>query len=322
MTIRPTLFPVNISNTDLNLWSQCELRWFRSRCQHLKKPTFNIDLSAGGAFASAIELARNSFYKDKLSEKESVELAFNFIIKTLHECEFQDELKSPERMGLAVMKYFENYPLENAELMPVFKDNLPMVEHTFEIHLDIKHPETKKPLVFKGVLDMLGETMGRKFVVDEKTCKVISTREADLQATAGQYIGYAWAAKKLGIDVQGAIIRKVAIQKSGIKFKEYEIPISDYMIEMWELAMLQKVHLMVSNYEMTLKSPEAFKAIFMPDFQLGCTAYFQPCQFNQGCSSKFGENFIDTEFIQEYKTKDMKEGVSIKQARADLGVVN
>lgn len=313
-----TLFPIVLSNTDMSLWSQCKLRWFRERCQHLRKPNEkNIDLAAGGAFAKGMELVRKAFYQDKLPSSEAIQIGYDEILKSMHESGNNDDsLKSPERMALALVEYFKEFPLENEEVVPsLLEDGTYAVEHKFTIELPIYHPELKIPLIFKGKLDMLATSMGRTYIVDEKTTKAIKSNEADLLATSGQFIGYAWLARKLGTPVVGVKVRKVAIQVREIKIKEFEVPITDYMIDLWEAAFFKKVQEMVDDYESTVAGGD-FKSIFTPDFGLGCTAYYRPCQYTAGCTSKYGENFLANEFSQivwDYNAKEEKSLAEFKQ---------
>lgn len=301
-----TFFPLFLSDTDFTLWSDCELKWFRQRCQWLRKPAFNIDLTAGGAFAKGIELARKAYYDEGKTPTEAVEESYNYVLEHLHQQEFVDELKSPERMALAVIDYFKRFPLDNDEVQPLkLSDGKYSIETKFVLELPINHPELGVPLIYKGKLDMLGEYLGRHYIVDEKTTKSIPRNQADLLSVSGQFVGYAWAAKQLGTPVQGVLVRKVAIQKAGNKIEQVEVPITEYMIDLWEQAMFHKVKLMVSKYSATLKSnvldgesPANFKSEFLADFKSGCTAFFRPCPFREGCISKFGEEFLKTEFEQ------------------------
>ena len=316
-----TMFPIFISNTDLSLWSECELKWFRSRCQMLRKYAFNIDLTAGGAFASAIEFARKNYYNEGRTAEEAVDISYDFILELLHEQELQDELKSPERMALAVKDYFKHFPLDTDEVQPVkLKSGSHAIEHKFTLELPINHPELGVPLIFKGKLDMLGTYMGRTWIVDEKTCKAIPRTQGALLAMSGQFVGYAWAARELGIPIQGVLVRKVAIQKAGNKIEQFEVPITDFMIDLWYDSMIKKVTQMVFNYLEVIQGRHTFKEAFLADFQSGCTAYFKPCAFREGCSSKHGEGFIQAEFDQIAWNYETKEEVSLEAFRKLCGL--
>lgn len=295
-----TIFPLIISDTDLTLWSECELRWFRARCQCLTRTEFNVDLTAGGAFASGMESVRKAYYNDKLPAREAIDLGKATILTLMHSQNVSDdELKSPERMAFALEKYFKEFPLEDEDIIPAqLEDGSFAIEHKLTAELPILHPVYKIPLIFKGKLDLLAQRMNRLTLVDEKTTKQISSNLDSLLATEGQFIGYAWLARQHGITISAAEIRKIAIQKTDIKFKAFDVPITDFMIGAWEQAFLTKVKNMVLKYLMVTENPDKFKDYFVPDYKLGCTAYFKACPFQDGCTTKFGESFIETNFTQ------------------------
>jgi hypothetical protein len=321
----PTLFPLIISNTDLSTWSNCELRFFRERCQNYRKSSFNIDLSAGGCFAKGLETVRKMYYNEKLSAESAVETGYHTVIDDLHELMAKagadtEVLKSPERMGLALKEYFRRFPLDMEEVVPAeLEDGSYAIEHKMTAELPILHPELGVPLIFKGKLDMFAKAMGRTYIVDEKTTKAITGNTADLLATSGQFLGYAWLARQKGIVVVGAKIRKVAIQVKEIKVEEFEVPITDYMIDLWYKATLSKVQTMVDKYKETMQGTD-FKEHFIPDYQHGCTSFFKPCPFQDGCKSKYGESFIETNFSRLVWDSENRQEIPLADYRTLLGV--
>jgi hypothetical protein len=233
-----------------------------------------------------------------------------------------ETLKSPERMGLALKEYFRYFPLDNEEVIPAqLEDGTYAIEHKFTVELPILHPELGVPLIFKGKLDMLAQSMGRIYIEDEKTTKAIKSNEADLLATAGQFIGYAWLAREKGIITVGAKVRKIAIQVKEIKCEEIEIPITDYMINLWYESMLSKVTEMVEKYKATMED-NSFKSHFVPDFQHGCTSFFRPCSFQDGCKSKYGENFISSNYEQLVWDSESRKEIPLTEYRTLLGLEN
>jgi PD-(D/E)XK nuclease superfamily len=360
-----TLFPLIISNSDMSLLSMCELRWFRERCQHLRRPSFNIDLTAGGSFAKGIELTRNCFYNNiyfentdiqdqdgrdifielpvdqTLSVKEKEDFCINIgylhILEDMHKImkdkeESTDVLKSPERMALALRTYFKEFPLHNAEAIPATReDGSHAIEHKMVIELPIEHPELATSLLFKAKLDMLAVENGRNWIIDEKTCKAFSDRETDLLKTSGQFIGYAWAAREKGIRIAGVKVRKIAIQIKEVKIKEFEIPITDFMIDNWYKGLLTKLNTAIINYKCLIGQAgqiniangcDTIQDYFTPDYGLGCTAYYSPCPYSDGCTSKYGENFLKTDFQQiTWESEDRKE-IPLDEYRKLVGLDN
>ena len=319
---RLTLFPITLSDTDFTLYSQCHYRWFRERCQHLKKATFDINLTAGKAFAIGIETTRKLYYIDGVNQEEAILRGSDKTRVLLHNAEYQDELKSPARMSLAVREYFKVYPMDIDEIQPMtLPDGTKGIEHTFELELPIAHPETGNPLVYKGVLDLLGSNMGRPCVIDEKTCKSLSKPE--MFAAAGQQIGYASASRKLGIPINDIYIRQVAIQKNGNKHQQIPIAVTDFMVDRWEQSMLTKVRAMVAAYTWYTQGVEQAHEAFLPDYKMGCTSFFKPCPYVEGCVSEYGEGYIDGEFEQMVSVTQLDGErilVPIAERREELGL--
>jgi hypothetical protein len=265
------------------------------------------------------------YYNEKLSATEAVEAGYHTVIDDLHEIMAKahadtDTLKSPERMGLALKEYFRRFPLDMEEVVPAeLEDGSYAIEHKMTTELPMLHPELGVPLIFKGKLDMFAKAMGRTYIVDEKTTKAITGNTADLLATSGQFLGYAWLAREKGIVVVGAKIRKVAIQVREIKVEEFEVPITDYMIDLWYKATLSKVQTMVDKYKETMQGTD-FKESFIPDYQHGCTSFFRPCPFQDGCKSKYGENFIESNFQQLAYDSQNRQEIPLADYRQLLGL--
>ena len=310
-----TLFPLIISNTDITLLSECELKWFRSRCQWLRKDGFNIDLTAGSVFAEGLAMARKLYYELNFDEEEAVDNAYKHVYQALHEAEFQDELKSPERVSQGVRDYFRKFPLSDQYYQPVqLDDDSYAIEYKFSVELPIMHPELNVPLIFKGKLDMLASHLGRFYIEDDKTCKQISSKESELLETNSQFLGYAWIVKKhLGIDVYGANIRKIAFQKSGNKIEEFEFPITDYTIDLWYKSLLNKLQTVVDKYLEYKTDERSFKEVFIPDYSLGCNSFFKTCPFKDGCLSENGEKFIAGEFEQIHWDSEERKEVPLSE---------
>lgn len=298
-----TLFPQIISNTDLSLLSQCHLRYFRERIQHLrrKNSVYNEDLSAGGAFAKGIQEVREAYYKKGLSEQTALEMGKFRLQEEMEKEEETDEgqLKSPERMKLALETYFKKFPLADEELIPVYDEEGKLgVEYGITAELPILHPETGEPLIFKGKLDLLGSENGKLYILDEKTTKAIPKNQAALLQASGQFLGYAWLAQQKGHKVSEARIRKVSIQVKEIKVEEFVIPLTQFAIDRWYEALLDKLISLVLHYddfradlEFNDETPDE-TVHFTPDYQLGCTAFYRPCSFIDACTSKGGHEIL------------------------------
>ena len=342
-----TLFPLIISNTDMELWSHCELKWFRERCQHLSKPGFNINLKAGGSFASGLETVRKLYFNEGYSSEDAVEIGSQTCIDLLQkqielsliEVPYSDRnfLKNPQRMGLAVKQYFRKFPLEDEEIVPaILEDGTRAFEHKLTIELPILHPELEVPLIFKGILDLIQkDRYGRTYIVDDKTASAIYANTGEVIIASGQQIGYAFLARENGIKVNECQIRKVAILANEIKIPEpYLIPITPFILEKWLVGFISKVNTMVEKYklykESQLRGTENIETnYFFPDYYVGCSVYNQPCMFIGSCTSKGEyESLLDiaddglgrSDFQQTCYNKENKERVSLQEYRNLLGL--
>lgn len=330
-----TLFPLIISDTDLSLISQCELKWFRTRCQYLTKPAFNEDLTAGAAFAKGLETARKAFYNDKLPSNEAIDLgktalldSYTKALATLN-MDISDILKSPARMATALQVYFNTFPLEDDEIIPVYaEDGSSATEYTFttELSPDLKHPELNVPLIFKGKLDLLAQYLGRNYIVDEKTCKQFSAKEGELSQLSSQFLGYAYLARTKNIEITGLKLRKVAIQKTEIKCHEFEIAITPVAVDRWYNATVEKFFRLVDRYENYLKHKADATNVefnfFTPDMKHGCTSFYKPCEFISSCNSQYTDNHLKTDFQQLVYEKESKEQISLEDYRTLLGLTD
>lgn len=337
-----TLFPLIISDTDMNLLSTCQLKWFRSRCLHLSKTGFNNDLTAGAVFAKGLEITRHYFYNEDYSIKDAILLGKQFVldehqalINKAEEEGFIDnvELKSPERMALALETYFKYFNLDMQDYYPAIReDGLKAFEHTFTMELPINHPELNVPLIFKGKLDLIETWQGRYWGVDDKTTNKIAYNEGDKLLIQSQFIGYAYLAKVHGLDFSQFRVRKVAIQQKEIKIKEFVVPITPFILENWFNNMIRKltnaksVYLdYLDKFAGTVEDYNYFEA----SYGLGCTAYNRPCQFTQACSSKNEyEALLDiredglgrSPYKQTVYDKETEEKISLRDYRIKLGL--
>jgi len=350
MKTLPTVFPLIISNTDMNLISTCPLKWFRVRAQHLTRPRFNIDLSAGGEFAKGLEVTRKLYFDEGCSKSDSVEIGKQTIRDGLNELIAKAEqedlyvsdkqlLKSPERMAVALGQYFKKFSLDDGTYIPAKREDGSFAfEHTFTTELPILHPELNVPLIFKGKLDLI-QKFGERFSgVDDKTTSRIQENLGTMLMSNGQFLGYAWLARKHGIKLTDFRVRKVSIQVNEIKIPdEYIIPMTDYVIKTWEEAFLHKIKNLVEQYKsylayLTYKNTDSRESMFfIPDYGNGCNAYNKPCQFITSCTNNLErEALLDirsdglgkSDYRQLVYEKESGTSIELTEYRELLGLDN
>ncbi len=128
-----TLFPIAFSHSMMQSVWRCEMSFFRQHCQRLTTGhARSSDLIAGGHFAKACEIVRKSFYNDKLSIDNAIELGYNSIIDSQ---DTGDYIKSNRRLAICLKKHFKTFPLDN-NLTPVKLSN---GEHAIEYCLTGEH---------------------------------------------------------------------------------------------------------------------------------------------------------------------------------------
>lgn len=312
-----TLFPEVLSTSrDIELFSQCPYKWFVMRCQRISKYIYNNDLEAGREFAEAMEITRVAYYKSNLSQRQAIELGKKSILEnfgaTYAEAQYQDNLKTPEKLAEVFERMFEENPLDSDAIVPFeMADGSLSIEQDFSVELPFTHPETGKPLVLKCVLDMLGTKNNTVYVVDEKTTKSVladSIKQTDLLRTQNQFVQYVTVAnmnkeKFGGLEVTHVRINKCVIKKSYKKGEEvvqpYEFAVDIWFQKEWWNNLLYLVADMLSKYKqyknikktiLLCKVPER-KAeledtiIFPRAYGTACTTFFRPCSLSYHCTS-------------------------------------
>lgn len=313
-----TLFPTALSvSRDLEVYPICNYKWFLTRCCRLYKYSSNVDLEAGGEFAKAMEIVRNAYYKDGLSEQQAVQLGVDNILTsyalTYNENPWKESVKSPEKMAEVLRMMFKENSMEDTTIVPFeMSDGELSVEQEFHVELPIKNPDTGQPIVLKGLLDMLGMRGDTVFGVDEKTCKSVLTdtiAQADLLRTSNQFVCYVNLANKNKEKFGNVEVTHFKVHKCKVKDKYsptenvvegYEFLIDIWFQKTWWSNMLFQVQDMVYKYN-------AFKfargegldnVIFPRSYGHACTLFFKPCVFSYHCTSGSAQNLYEQGFKQ------------------------
>lgn len=332
-----TMFPLALSNSSMSASYSCEFKFFRASIQKLRNNSTNGDLLAGGAFASACELARIDYYNKGLSEEEAVENAVEFI---LMQPDTGHAIKSNERLALTFRRYAKQFPFSSGFKPCTLEDGSHAIEYTFNIDLGIPHPDLPdRNVMFTGKLDGLyehvvnGQVLSR-YVLDEKTTgrlsRIAGTKVVDLEKetdqfrVSGQMIGYAVAAGLLGIKVDTALIRKVPILTTHEPAFELEIPITKYMKKMWLASVQNTARDMVEKYKYYRDNAGINpQEVFYPTYGSSCTAWNRPCSFMAGCQSKDGSAMVESMFNQLISVEQedgSRVNVPLEEYRLQYGV--
>lgn len=306
------MFCHTIDSTILSTFRSCPQKFFRQYVQHWKPIAQSVHLVAGGAFASAIEAARNAFYVEGLlaSDAEAAGLAALIAHYGDFDCP-ADSAKSLERMCGAFEFYLHNYPLGADGATPI---TLPSgrrgIEFSFAEPLDIRHPVTGDPILYTGRSDMIAERYGAGvWIYDEKTTSSLGATWGRQWEMRSQFTGYSWAARRQGIETAGAIVRGVSILKT--KYDTLEVPTyrSDYEIDRWEQQTIRDIQRMIRCWE------EGYW-----DYSLdgACTDY-GGCSFVPICKSSNPDDWLSSKFQQRVWDPLARKELSVAEYEASWG---
>jgi hypothetical protein len=319
-----TLFPEYISvSRDLNTYSACSYKWLLQRCLRLSKYVYNTDLEAGGEFASAVEIIRTLYYNGGMSEENAVKMGVKHLLEsygaTYTAEAFKDDLKTPEKMAEVLAEMFRENPMDASTIVPFeMLDGTLSVEQEFCVELPFTHPETGKPIVLRGILDLLGLRGTDVFGVDEKTCKSVLTdaiKQADLLRTNNQFVCYTCLAnknkEKFGdLELTHFRVNKCKVKKTYTKTENvvegYEFLIDIWFQETWWNNMLYQVADMLEKYkkfkdvqaEVALRLDVVDSVIFPRAYGHSCTLFFRPCLFTYHCTSGTAQDLFSQGFKQ------------------------
>lgn len=286
MTLIPQL-PQHIDSTMTSCFRSCPRKFYDEFVLGLRPPGLSIDLHAGGAFAHTLDVVRRETFLSGRSLQEALlrgHAAFQIYWGDFEIPDGKKTTTRPERVWEAVESYFAMYPPLSDHIQPYFVDGKPTFEFTFAIPLETidpakpwpLHPVTGDPFLYSGRFDLLGEYMGLPIVCDDKTSGTGHyanwSEKWDLR---GQFIGYTWAAKELGIPADSCAVRGIGILMRSIEHAEAIKPYSDDLRAKW-LEQLRRdlwriVKMWNDNY-------------FDYNFAESCTAYGN-CIFSTACQS-------------------------------------
>lgn len=318
------MFPEIIDSSMLATFKACPQKFYLEYCQDWKPKVPSVHLHAGGAFAHALKVSRRAFYEGQVevrlpevrglddssiilaparwhtSEKPEVqgnaEDSIAYGLKALvdyygnFECP-ADSPKSLERMAGAFEFYWENYPLMLGEGEPILMPSgKRAIEFSFAEPLDVTHPETGDPILYCGRADAIFKRAGGIWICDEKTTQQLGGTWSQQWELRSQFTGYAWAAQRSGIHVDGAMVRGIGIYKT--KYETIEVPSfrPEWRIDRWKENTERWIINMKQCYE---------TGIWQYNEDHECTSY-GGCAFRQICASQEPANWLDTYFERRH----------------------
>jgi len=192
----------------------------------------SIHLIAGGAYAKGLEVARRAYWNGASPEACLLE-GTKALIMAYGDADPGPTAKSLDRMIGAMEYYFDAYPLDTDDARIATIGGVPAVEWSFGLPLPFAHPDTGEPLLYAGRTDMLCEFAGGLYALDDKTTSQLGASWPRQWELRGQFSGYAWAARELGIRLAGTLVRGVSILKTKYETAQAIVNQPDWKVDRW-----------------------------------------------------------------------------------------
>lgn len=274
MNDRPT-FPAVIDSSMLSTWRTCRRKALFEYLEHWKPKQRSVHLHAGGAFARGLEVARESFHVNGLSERDAIASGLQALVTAYGSFECPaDSAKSLERMMGAFEYYFSEYPLPTDTAKPAaLPGGKRGIEFSFASPLDAQHPETGDPLIYCGRFDMIVDYAGAQYGEDDKTTSSLGASWSKQWDLRSQFTAYTWGARTMGIRLDGFLVRGVSILKTKYDTQQAITYRPQWMVDQWYEKVLQEIGEMQQAWE---------TGVWAPNYDEGCNAY-GGCPFRRVC---------------------------------------
>lgn len=284
------MFPHTVDSTILAAFRSCPHKAFRTYVEHWKPKAESVHLIAGGAFAKGIEVARKAFFEQGASKSDAEALGIQALMVAYGDFECPpDSAKSLERTAGALEFYFDRYPLGADGMVPITRsDGRKGIEFSFAEPLNIHHPVTGDPIIYTGRADLIAHFAGGIYIVDEKTTSQLGASWAKQWELRSQFTGYQWAARRVGVEAQGTIIRGVSILKTKYDTLQAITDRAAWEIDRWVFQVERDIARMIQCWR---------DGYWDHSLDTACTEY-GGCSLVQVCKSKTPESWLPMYFEQ------------------------
>lgn len=300
-------FPAVVNNTIRNAFLSCPTKAMYAHCCGYRLPEPNVDLHAGASFASGLEAARLAFWQGGCTAQESVDRGVAKLLEAYGTFISPTPTnKTAQRMAGALEYYFQQYPLEQEEIIPL-KDAQGncSVESGFKFGLGLEHPDTHEELMYAGRFDMMGQDRnGMTWLVDEKTTGKLGDSWYSQWALDSQMTGYLYAAKSLqvlypSIDVDrlNAQVRGIAITKTGYGHAAIDVVRPQWVLDRWYAQARDDFARMIHAYQFAKWDMALNKS---------CNDYGRPCDYTKLCLSSNPERLTSEYEIVHWNPLERK----------------
>lgn len=302
--------PLHFDSTMRSCFASCPQKFYLEFVRGFRPKGLSIDLHAGACFASALEVVYQEVHLKKATLADALITAHAAFLQQWGNFEIPEwkrTAKTMDRMWEVVEDYFSAYSPLTDHVQPYFAaDGKPTFEYTFAIPLEPAgviqydddgsqlpdHPKyggfplhpSGSPFLYCGRFDMLGNISGRPVVRDEKTTgSSIGDRWAEQWDLRGQFLGYLWACKECGLDVNEVVVRGVGIQKTQIRQIEAVKSYSEHLIGKWKEQLRRDLWRVRRCWD---------EGYWDYNFADACTSYGS-CVFTRVCQSATPESWLN-----------------------------
>lgn len=279
-------FPAQIDSSILAVLRACHHKFQRAHVENWQHPGTSIHLHAGAAFAAGLEAARLAHFNGA-SPAQAIFAGVDALTAAYGDADPMGTAKSLDRMLGALEYYFLNYPLDKDPCQPIVLAGKPAIEWSFALPLPILHPDSGDPLIFCGRTDAIVLYASGTYALDDKTTSQLGASWQSQWPLRGQFIGYTWALRQLGIQTSGAIVRGVSILKTKYDTQQAVINVPKWLSDEWYKDTLEELRQAVHLYQS--------QGRFRKNFSEACNEY-GGCQYKQVCTLSQPDEWLQTYF--------------------------
>ena len=268
--------PYIIDSTMLSTYRSCPRKFWAQYVVNAKGEDESVHLHAGAAWASAMEATRLAYFDQGASAGTAEDIGKAVLASEWGDpLQFASETKNLRRMTEAFDYYHEQaFPLEDEHAPPEKIGGQLMVECSFAVPLGLRHPDGEE-FIFVGRADCVVQHAGGLWLLDDKTTggRLGSNWESQWKRR-GQFSGYVWALRQQGIDIDGVLVRGIAIQKTQFKHQEVVSPRADHQVDEW----LEQTHMNLKDICHQFEYDN-----WRASLGESCTNYGKECAYMDAC---------------------------------------
>lgn len=267
---------------------KCPRYFLYAYANHIRGGGIAPPLHFGGAFAKGLEAYRQAYWHNGGNPIHALQCGAEAIFEAWGDnpsvliSRGQPDKRTLEKCLLALMRYFERWPMATDLLQPhIDHTGKATFEYSFSFPLEdpiFPRMTDGSPFILCGRMDTLGTYDNLPVWSDEKTTTSMGPSWADQWYTRHQFITYGYGLRGLGFKARHVVVRGIGIYNDDIQFAEtHPIERPDHLLDKfahelaWTLGQMQA-------YFSAKQVPRSFGD--------ACYSYFRQCDFWNVCSTK------------------------------------